>query len=375
MQSRTKKIIYAISILGGTTIGVGFFALPYITSKIGFWTILLYFLIVGGIALIIHLLFSEIAMETKDYLRLPGYAKIYFGKKGKKIVSIIVIIGALGSMLSYLIVGGDFLSSFLAPILGGSDFLYIFIYFALGTLVMYIGLKIISKIELVGILSFFIVLAAIFFRAQPIMNAKNLFPVPNISYLFLPYGVILFSLWGLDLIPEAEEILGRDKKLLKKIVVPTFLLVSIMVYLFFIFLIVSITGQFTTESAITGLKNVLGNGIVSLVLLFGVTTTFTSFITVGLNLQKILRYDMKIKKSIAWTITCFAPFLLFLFGIRNFINVVSFIGGVILGIEGILIIFMYQKIKKDTLKVKIFTLPLILVFALGIIYQIIYFLK
>lgn len=375
IQAKTKKIIYATSLLAGTAIGVGFFALPYITSKIGLWTMLLYFLIVGGIALIVHFLFGEIATETKDYLRLPGYAKIYFGENGKRIASFVVITGALGSMLSYLIVGGDFLGSLLMPFFGGSNFLYIFIYFFVGTIVMYIGLKVISKIEFLGVISFFIVLAAIFFRAQPLMNTKNLFPAPDIAYLFLPYGVILFSLWALDLIPEAEEMLGKDKKFLKKIVIPAFLMISTIVYLIFIFLIVSLTGSMTTESAITGLQNVLGSGVANLVLVLGIVTTFTSFITIGLTLQKILCYDMKVNKKIAWAVTCFVPFLLFLFGIRNFIDVVGFIGGVILGIEGILIILMYQKLKKPSKMKKVLALPLVLVFLLGIIYEIIYFIK
>jgi tyrosine-specific transport protein len=375
MQKRTKKVVLAISTLAGTIIGVGLFALPYITSKVGFKVMLLYFLIVGGIVLLVHILFSEVATETPDFLRLPGYARVYFGEKGEKLASILSIVCVMGAILAYLIVGGEFLSNLLIPILGGNNILYTFLYFALGATLIYFGIKAVSRVEFWGLILFIVFLFVIFLRVQPMIQTKNLFPIPNISYLFFPYGAVLFSLWGLDLIPEAEEMLGKDKKLLKKIVIPIAILISILVYIFFIYLILGVTGYQTTESAITGLKQFLGDGVVTLGLLFGITTTFTSFLTLGLTLKKTLWYDLKIGKKISWALTCFIPFILFLIGAKNFINVISFVGGVMLATEGILIILMYQKLKKPSKVKKILVLPLILIFILGIIYEIIYFIK
>ena len=70
------KIIYAIATLSGTIIGAGLFALPYITLKVGFWMILAYFLLLGGVVILIHLFFGELALKTPDFKRLPGFAKI-----------------------------------------------------------------------------------------------------------------------------------------------------------------------------------------------------------------------------------------------------------------------------------------------------------
>ena len=136
---------------------------------------------------------------------------------------------------------------------------------------------------------------------------------------------------------------------------------------------VGISGQHTSEEAIKGLRVFLDNRIINFALLFGLLTTFTSFIVLGLTLKKVLWYDFKMRKSLAWIITCFIPLLLFLVGFQNFIGVIAFVGGITIGIEGILIILMYRKIKKR--KASFFIYPLILIFVVGIIYQIIYFIK
>ena len=109
----------------------------------------------------------------------------------------------------------------------------------------------------------------------------------------------------------------------------------------------------------------------SLALCFGLLTTFTSFIALGLTLKKVFWYDLKIGKNIAFAITCFIPLVLFLIGIKQFIPIISFVGATMLGIDGILILLMYRKIKPK----QILVYPLFLILFGGIIYEIIYFIK
>ncbi len=369
-MSKTKTLIYAVSILSGTIIGVGLFALPYIASKVGFLTIVGYFLVLGILIILIHQFFGELALQTPDFKRLPGFAKLYLGNWGRNLAYLSTIVGIFGAILAYLIVGGEFLGNLLSPIFGGGNLVWTLVYFSLGTFLIFLGIKAIARIEFWGLILFFLILIAIFFRGQAFLTIENLFPEPNLSYFFLPYGVILFSLWGASLIPEVEEILAKRKNLLKRII-PISILIPIFVYLFFIYLILGITGNQTTESALVGLKNFLGDGIVSLALLFGIITTFTSFIALGLTLKKIFWYDLKIEKNIAGAITCFLPLILFLIGIKQFIPVISFVGGVMLSIDGILILLMYRKINPRNILAHF----LFLVLLGGIIYEIIYFLK
>jgi len=249
----------------------------------------------------------------------------------------------------------------------------------MGAFLILFGIKAISKVEFWSLILFFIVLLLIFFQSKNLINIENLF-IGNwqlgIGNLFLPYGVILFSLWGASLIPEVEELLGQEKKLIKKIVVSA-ILIAVIIYLFFIYLILVITGSQTTESALIGLKNILGRQLVSLALFFGVLTTFTSFITLGLTLKKVFCYDLRINKTLAWLITCVVPLSLFLIGFKKFIPIISFIGAVMLGIDGILILLMYHKeMKNQKSKFKnLLIYPLFLILFLGIFYEIFYFLK
>jgi len=360
--------------LSGTIIGVGLFALPYIASKVGISVMLLYFLILGGIVILIHQFFGELSLKTPDFKRLPGFAKIYLGKPGEIIAYVSTIIGLLGALLAYLIVGGEFLSALFNPIFGGYNFHYTFIYFAIGSIIIYLGIKAISKVEFWGLVGFFLILFTIFIKAYPYINLTNIINLPlksGFSNFFLPYGAVLFSLWGASLIPEVEEML-KSKKSLVKTIIPFSILVPIFVYLFFIFLVVGITGTQTTQSALVGLKGVLGNGVVNLGLFFGVLTTFTSFIALGLTLKKVLWYDLKLNKKHAWVITCFIPMILFMLGIQQFLPLVSFLGAVMIGIDGILILMMYKKIRPSR---KFLIYSLLVIFLTGIIFEIITIIK
>ena len=371
-----KKIIYAISVLSGTIIGVGFFALPYIASKVGVFIILGYFLILGPLVIILHLFFGELSLATPDFKRLPGFAKIYLGSWGQLLAYFSTVLGLFGAALAYLIVGGEFLGELLSPVFGGGNLFWTLIYFSFGAILIFFGIKIISQIEFWGLILFFASLIVIFCTAHPAIKIENLSPVSDFNNLFLPYGVILFSLWGAALIPEVEEMLGEKKNLLRKII-PISIIIPIIIYLFFIYLVLGVSGPETTESAFVGLQNFLDKRIISLGLFFGIVATFTSFIALGLTLKKIFWYDLRINKNLAWLFTCLPPLFLFLVGVKNFIPIVSLIGGVMLGIDGILIVQMYRickKIKRLSL-LYFLTLFLTIIFILGIFYAILYFLK
>lgn len=370
-MSKFKTYIFALATLAGTIIGVGLFSLPYITTKVGVWVMLGYFLVLTPLIILIHLFFGELALKSPDFKRLPGFAKIYLGNLGEKVALISAILGFLGAILAYLIVGGEFLTSLLLPVLGGNNFFYTFLYFLIGAGLILFGIKAVAKIEFWGLILFLVTLFLIFLRGKSLINIDN-FLIEDwklkIENFFLPYGPILFSLWGASLIPEVEEMLGGRKILLKKII-PIAILIPALVYLFFIYLVTGITGPYTSQEAIIGLRNFLGDGLVSLALFFGVLTTFTSFIALGLTLKNVFWYDLKINKILAWAITCFPPLILFLIGVKSFISVIALVGGVMLAIDGILILLMYQKINP---KKKLLTYSLILVFLAGIVYSIIY---
>ena len=370
-MNKTRSFIFSLITLTGTIIGVGMFSLPYLASQTGFLTMVVYLFILGAVAILIHLIFAELSLNTPDFSRLPGFANFYLGKWGKRIATCSAIIGLFGTILAYLIVGGEFLSNLFSPVFGGSPLIYTLIYFVAGAILIYFGIKTIEKIELWGMVLFFGALIFIFIKSLPIFNLSNLFIIHGSGFavqnLFFLFGPILFSLWGLTLVPELEEQLGENKNLLKKII-PSAILISILTYIFFTVIVLGVCGNQTTESALVGLNNFFSSKVMAIVFLFGIIATFTSFIALGLTLKKVLNYDLKIPKKLAWFIACFVPLSLFLLGFNNFISVISFVGGIMLSIDGILVCLMYQKLKK-TKKATALSLTLIFICFLAIFFS------
>ena len=374
-----KDFLKAFSILTGTIIGVGLFSLPCIAARVGIWTMLFYFLILGTVVVLVNLFYGEITLRTKGMNRLPGYAERYLGPSAKKIAFISSGLGLVGTLLAYIVVGGKFLNSLFEPFLGGDSFIYTLIFFAAGAILIFFGVKSIARIEFFLLVFLFVVLGMIFIRGSSFIEIENLF-VFDAKYLFLPYGAVLFSLFGASLIPEVKEILKDNPKKLKSAILWS-ISVSAFVYLVFIVLILGITGSDTSNEAIAGLKAMLNNGVAEMALFFGILTVFTSFLTLGLTLKKILWYDLKLKKNLAWVLACFTPLLFFLLGFDDFIAIISLTGGVLLGIDVLLIILIYLKAKTkgDLTPAYSVNLPrffayfLILFFLLGAVYEVFYF--
>jgi len=338
-----KKLL-ALSTFCGTIIGVGLFGLPYVASKIGFVPIILYFIIVGSVAIIIHLIFGEVVQRTKGLHRLPGYAEIYLGKKWKIFSSASGVVGIAGSILAYIIVGGKFLSDLFRPYLGGTESFYLIVYFSLGMLLVYLGSKSISKTELIMLFLFFVITIFLLIKSIGSINYSFLSGFRP-QYLFLPYGVIMFSLWGASVIPETSEILGaKFEKSLKNIITGG-IIISTATYLIFIFSVLGVTGIHTTSEALTGLIARFGDGIASLALMFGILTTFTSFLTLGITLKKIFWYDLKISHFNSWLLVAAIPAGLYILGFTNFIAIISFVGTITLGFDTITTILCYKKAK------------------------------
>src|SRR4030042_6630003 len=146
-MSKIKAYIYSLAILSGTMIGAGFFSLPYITLRVGLWAIIGYFLFLGGLIVLIHLFFAELSLKTPDFKRLPGFARIYLGKRGEKVAIVSVILGLFGAILAYLIVGGELLNALLSPIFDGGIIFYTLLYFAIGAIFIFFGIKAIARLE------------------------------------------------------------------------------------------------------------------------------------------------------------------------------------------------------------------------------------
>lgn len=386
-----RKFLYAVFTLVGMIIGVGIFGIPYAASKAGVLIGLFYLVTLAGIILLVHLFYGEIILRTSSEHGLVGYAQIYLGRWGKKIAGAAVIFEFYGALLAYLIAAGQFLNIIFSRFFGNtyfsgflnknSDFFWTIIFFIFGSLLILYGLKIVASAEFF-MTAFLLAVAAIFiFKGVFLVSFEN-FKSFNFSKFFLPYGVIFFSLSGGAAIPEIRQILkGSEEKLKKAIIWGT--LIPVVVYVFFMLSVIGISGANTTKNAIDGLVPHLGSWVIIAGAIFGFLAVTTSYLVLGLNLKKIFHRDYKLSNILAWFLSCFIPLFAFFAGINDFIAVIGLIGAVAVGLEGIMTLLVYVRAKKNgdrepeyKLKVsRIILVAIILLFALGIIYQFIYLVK
>lgn len=373
-----KHYYAAIATLFGTIVGAGVLGIPYSFARAGFMLGIINLVVLGTAVLFLYLFLGEVVLRTRGDHQLTGYAGMYLGRWGKKLMMFTMAFSIYGALIAYLIGEG----AALAAIFNSSNnMLFSMIFFIIVSLIIYKGLEAIENSELV--LSSVVLLIIIFISAY----AFKKIDISNLSYfriqnIFMPYGVILFSLAGSMAIPEMREELINNKKKLKKAIIIGALL-PVVFYFIFSLAIVGSLGISTTEVATVGLAELLGQKMFILGNIFAVFAMATSFLTLGLALKEMYHYDFRFHKDAAWLLTIVPTFIMFLFIKKSFVSVISITGGVAMGLEGILIILMYQKAKKigarkPEYRVRsniILEYFLMAIFAAGILYTILDFLK
>jgi len=82
---RTKGTSYLLGIgaLVGTIVGAGMFGLPFVAVRSGVVTALFYLLIFGILMGLMHFLYFEVALHTREKHRFTGYVGYYMGPRLK----------------------------------------------------------------------------------------------------------------------------------------------------------------------------------------------------------------------------------------------------------------------------------------------------
>ena len=335
-----KKIFEATALLVGTIIGAGIFGIPYVIARAGFWTGMITLIILGIAVMILYLYLGEVTLRTKGNHQLSGYAEKYLGKTGRNLMSIFMIIGIYGAMIAYILGIGQSLNA----VFGGSALIYSIIAFAFFAFAIYHGVKTVAKIEfwiLPGVLAVVVLFIIFSIHKIDFLNIQGF----DIYSIFIPYGVILFSLIGAAAIPEMRQHLRRNPKSFKKAVIFG-TLIPIVVYAIFALIVVGVTGFSTTEIATIGLGRALGEHMVIIGNLFAVFTMATSFLTLGLAGKQMYDYDYKLNHLLAWFLAMFVPLVIALSGFTTFIKAIGISGTISGGGEGILIVLMHWRCKK-----------------------------
>ena len=335
----------AVFSLVGTTVGAGIFSLPYVFLKAGFLIGLLEFIAIVAAVLLIQLIIGEIALRTKGKKRFIGYAEQYLGHKWKLFVTIATLLGGVGVLLVYIILAGRFLSFIISQSAASSSL----IFFAVWFLFILAKPKMFGKTELIfsfSIISIIILISSFNIGYIDFNNFKSF----NIDNILLPYGVILFAIAGYYVIPEMEDIIGTSKRKLKNAIIYG-TLIPAAIYLFFIFIVLGVSGNLTSPDAISGLAGALNSRVVLLLGSFlGLLAVSGASLSYGIYIKETLWYDFKINKWLAWFLVGAAPLALFLAGARNLIMVIGIIGALFFAFQAVVVLLIHKKSKSSEIK-------------------------
>jgi len=369
-----KKLPFleAISVLVGTIIGAGILGIPYVVAKAGFLTGLVVLLVIAAAVIIINLFLGEIVLSTKKRYQLTGYANKYLGRGGKYLMLLATVFGFYGALLAYIIGEGEIL----AALTGGNPLFYSLLFFIFGSVLVYLGLTVIKKLEFIMALIILVIVVFIGLLGFKLINLENLLEF-NWLKLFIPYGVIFFAIGGTSAVPELRSVLVGREKLVKKAIIFG-VTIPFIVYIIFTLVVVGVTGLQTTEIGTIGLGEVIGKSMLMFGNLFAFFTMATSFLTLGLALKNTYRFDIGFKHKTAWLLACLPPLFVFIFGLQDFVKVLGTVGAIGGGIEGLLILAIYWKLKslKTTERQPEYKIPasgiliavLSLIFIGGIVY-------
>lgn len=370
-----KDFLFAVSTLIGAIVGLGMFGISYTVARAGFWIGIAYIIGLGLVTLLLHLVYGEIVERTEGKHRLTGYTEKYLGKKWKWVLGVAVILAIYSSLLAYIIVGGKFLG-LLFP--GVQPAVLSLAFWLVLSVVVWKDLRTVGWIEflMTGLLLFFVVVLAGWGGSK--INVQN-FSSFHLSDVFLPYGVVLFAFSGIFAIPEIREMMKTGGARYKKAIVVGSV-VPIAAYVLFTILIVGISGHATSQDSLTGLLGHVSRGVVLLGAVLGILAIATSYIAVGLDLKHTFKYDWRMRGYVAGIAATFVPLLLYLFGIKEFIAIISISGAIFGAIIGLIILLIYRKAKKMGDKKPGFEMKLhpflyyglLGLFSLGAAYEIIY---
>ena len=376
-----RKLLIAITTLMGTIIGAGILGIPYIVAKAGVLYGFILILIIGISFIFLNLFAGEMILRTKGKHQLTGYAEKYLGPWGKRVMVFSMVVAIYGALTAYILGSGEALHTVFNSI---SPIIYSLLFFLLTSFIIYKGITATGRTELILITLLVAVVGIIGFLSLNNIKGTNFSPF-NPAFIFLPYGVILFSFMATPAIPEIKEVLGKKTHLMKKAIIFGSI-IPIILYMVFTFIVIGVVGLENfdllapNQRIATIALSVYSNPLLGLFAnILAILAMFTSFLTLALALLQVYHYDYHISKGKAFLLTLTIPLLIVLFNLTSFIAVLGITGAVAGGLDGILVVLMYWRAKKMGDRKPEYSLPknyffggvLILMFISGIIYQLV----
>ncbi|MFA6447721.1 MAG: aromatic amino acid transport family protein [Patescibacteria group bacterium] len=338
MKQKTYTLVVALNLLG-TIVGAGVFGLPEVFARTGILGGSLLFFAVLVLAILLHLLFTDVVLNVPGKHRIPGYVGVVLGRKMYWIAGLSVFLKISGTILAYIILGGEFLSMLSRNVFGEQIWIWSLIFWIIGALIVFFGLKVVAVVEseltwlLIGFMLFSLLVLF------PFVN-WNLFGQMHANGLFNAFGVIFFSVMGISIMPDLVDLAHRKQSDSRKGIFLGTLLAGILSWLFGIF----IAGVYPNIHSVRDIQLVFPPIFWWLIPAIGLLAVITSYITMAQALKLTLHIDLKLGSIAAWIITILFPFLLYVFVSRDLLTTLGFVGGVLTAFVALLLCICAYKV-------------------------------
>ena len=187
--AKPKPFWYAVAFLVASTVGIGFYGIPYTFAQAGTGVGVIFLVAIAGIMLLNHFLYGEIILRTHERHQFVGYVRTYLGPWAKRVNVLNFWISVYGGVIGILIINGTFMSQVLhfagfriSPVV--LSFIVLGILLAL----VYAGLKTVSHVDLGVMILMFVLVGTIAGYGIPHLVRENFVFSSHLSW-FLPFGV------------------------------------------------------------------------------------------------------------------------------------------------------------------------------------------
>lgn len=346
-KAEKQQFIKAVATLVGTTIGAGVLAIPYAVYYASYWLGILYLIILGIVVTVLNLMLGEILLRTKQNLPIPEIIKLYLGKKGHLIALLAIFTIIYGALTAYIRAAGEIMN-ILIP---AHPLNWSIVFFAIATYFIIKGLKFISKWEVIFVIGMFLIIITLWmksiytdsidwtqFRFEAISGLEN---------AIQPYGIILFSYFGVIAIPQMKSIFAKKNYNQLYSAINLSNAIIILVYSLFVSLVIGVVGSKIEPMSIIALGNELGNQAMFIVGTFAILAIITTFISMGESLIESYINFANIKRSIAILMTTFPPLALLFFDWAQFNTMIQYAGGIGVSVIAVLIVLTFWKAKVE----------------------------
>lgn len=322
----------SVATIISVVVGAGVLALPFVAVQAGFWVFSVQLVLLTLVMVLLNLFVVELVVKSRGYHHLVDLTRKYLGKGWKRLMLFVFVFAQYGALVAYIVGILDVSNNlFNSPIYGW------FIIFG-AVFLLWFRLHVVADSESLLTVVMMVLLFLLAFIKAPSISVSN-FSVSTGGF-FDSFGVILFSLMGFTIIPEAVKELKR-KEDGYSVVITAFTIIFVS-YFFFTFVFVGSEGVSVKEIVVESFSG--GLLVVSSFLVF--ILLITSFLGLGLALKDAFSLDLRIKKKTAWLLAVVPPLVFYFFTTPGFVSVIGFVGALSTAFLGVIICLAYLKVKR-----------------------------